>query len=178
MSSTAADKTVAGTPNKTKVVKVDGNTIPNASGTVQQTPPPQPVQQPAAATSHLVTDLKSQQADNPDDIDLEKFISESSGEVKTSEEKESEKQRKMKILTKAIDSRNNFERIIFNNAETDEFIGTKIQYSKDTDGKTIYEYMNDPEVQEHLEFVVPEGDPQDGSPVNQQVTFFWKKPTF
>jgi hypothetical protein len=38
--------------------------------------------------------------------------------------------------------------------------------------------MNDPEVTEHLEFVVPEGDPQDGSPVNQQVTFFWKKPTF
>lgn len=167
MSSTAADKTVAGTPNKTKVIKVDGNTIPNASGTVQQAPP-QPVQQP-------VTNLKAQ---NPDDIDIDKFIAESSGEISTLEEKESEKQRKMKILTKAIDSRNNFERLIFNNSETDEFIGTKIQYSKDADGKTIYEYMNDPVVTEHIEFVVPEGDPQDGSPVTQQVTFYWKKPTF
>ena len=53
-----------------------------------------------------------------------------------------------------------------------------MQYVKDEDGKTIYDYINDPLVKEHITFVVPEDDPQDGTPVNKQITFFWNKPTF
>lgn len=115
---------------------------------------------------------------DPDNIDLEKFISDSTTEIKKGDEKESEKKKKMELLTKAIESKTNMEPLVFNNAETEEFIGTKLRYVKDEDGKTVYDYMNDPVVSEHIEWVVPEEDPRDGSPVEQQVSFFWKKPTF
>ena len=149
-------------PSKTKVVQVQGNTIPNQ----------QPLGKVVAPGSGQVAQ------NNPDNIDIGKFIADNVAEVRTGEEKENEKKKKMEYLTKAINSRFNFERIIFNNSETGEFIGTKMQYVKDGDGKTIYDYINDPVVTEHIQFVVSEDDPQDGSPVDKQITFFWTKPTF
>jgi hypothetical protein len=164
MSSTNTDTGVTGVPNKTKVVKIEGNTIPSPQQLNKAV-----VQPPAAP---------AQQQKDPNDVNIDEFIASGTGEIKTGEEKESERQRKTKFLTKAIESRFKFERIIFNNSETGEFVGTKMQYVKDEDGKTIYDYVNDPEVNEHIQFVVPEDDPQDGSPVNKQITFFWTKPTF
>jgi hypothetical protein len=118
-----------------------------------------------------------QQQKDPNDVNIDEFIASGTGEIKTGEEKESERQRVTKFLTKAIESRFKFERIIFNNSETGEFVGTKMQYVKDEDGKTIYDYINDPEVNKYIQFVVSEDDPQDGSPVNKQISFFWVKPT-
>lgn len=131
--------------------------------------------QPKEATPQQ--DVQNQQQD-PNNIDIDKFISDSTTEVKVFDEKELAKIEKMKKLTKAIESINKTRRIIFNNSETQEFVGTKFQYTQDEDGKTVYDYLNDPEIQEHLEFIIPEGDAQDGSPVDAPVTFFWKKPTF
>jgi len=118
------------------------------------------------------------QSQNPDNIDIDKFIADSSAEVKTFDEKENTRKQKTEYLNRILELRNNFRTIVFNNAETQEFVGTKIQYEKDEDGKTIYDYINDPVVSEHIQFVVPEDDPQDGSPVTRQISFFWKKPTF
>lgn len=118
------------------------------------------------------------QQDDPNNIDIDKFISNSTTDVKVFDEKEQAKLEKMKKLTQAIESINKTRRIVFNNAETGEFVGTKFQYVADENGKTPYDYINDEEVQEHIEFIVPEGDPQDGSPVDAPITFFWKKPTF
>jgi hypothetical protein len=115
---------------------------------------------------------------DPNNIDIDKFIADSATEVKSFDEKEKARKEKTEYLNKILELRNKFRTIVFNNAETQEFVGTKIQYQTDEDGKTIYDYVNDPLVQEHIQFVVPEADPQDGSPVDQQISFFWKKPTF
>jgi hypothetical protein len=168
-------------PSKTKIVQVQGNTIPKTIPN-QQLGQPQPGQQvvaPAPGSGQVPQPNQPPAvATDPDNIDIGKFIAENVNEVRTGEEKENEKKKKMEYLTKAINSRFNFERIVFNNSETGEFVGSKMQYVKDTDGKTIYDYINDPVVTEHIQFVVPEDDPQDGSPVNKQITFFWTKPTF
>ena len=160
-------------PSKTKVVQVQGNTIPNQVGQPQGK-----VVAPAPGSGQVPQPNQPPVATDPDNIDINQFIADNVAEVRTGEEKENEKKKKMEYLTKAINSRFNFERIIFNNSETGEFIGTKMQYVKDGDGKTIYDYINDPVVTEHIQFVVSEDDPQDGSPVDKQITFFWTKPTF
>jgi len=162
-------------PSKTKVVQVQGNTIPKTLVAAQ---PQGQVVAPAPGSGQVPQPNQPAVATDPDNIDIGKFIAENVAEVRTGEEKETEKKKKMEYLTKAINSRFNFERIIFNNSETGEFIGTKMQYVKDGDGKTIYDYINDPVVTEHIQFVVSEDDPQDGSPVDKQITFFWTKPTF
>lgn len=114
---------------------------------------------------------------NNDDIDIEKMISTSEGEVKTLDEETQRRKDVTEHLTKALSARGRFERLIYNNIETGEMIGTKLRYLKDNDGKTIYDYMNDPLVSQYIEFVAAEGDPMDGSPVDRQLTFYWKKPT-
>lgn len=119
----------------------------------------------------------NQRQQDPDDLDINKFIKSSTQEIKTGDEKQQQRKKRIELLSAAINSKQKFERIVVNNQETGEFVGTKMQYVKDEHGKTIYDYMNDPIVQEHLEFLAAEGDPMDGSPVNKQITFYWKKPT-
>ena len=188
---------VTGVPNKTKVVTIKGNQIPQ-QGVQQQVPNQtgggpegaavqdnkalgQAVVQPpntGGASGTVIGQQGQPQTVDPDDIDIGKFIAESTTEIKTMDEKTKARKERVEYLTKAITSINKFERIIFSNSETGEFVGTKLQYVKDDDGKSVYDYMNDSIVQEHLEFIVPEGDPSDGSPVDQQVTLYLKKPTF
>ena len=165
-----------------------GGRVPDQPVTnTTQTPPKQsgggpegPAVQNTAALGNAVNpNLQAPtQPNNPDNIDLEKFIADSTADVKVFDEKEKARKEKVDYLNRILELRNKFRRIVFNNAETQEFVGTKIQYEKDEDGKTIYDYVNDPVVAEHIQFVVPEDDPQDGSPVNRQISFFWKKPTF
>lgn len=172
---------VTGVPNKTKVVTIKGNTLPGQNqqtpNTVENRGGQQPVVNNTTSGTAGTAGQPQQQVD-PDDIDIGKFISESTAEIRTGEEKETERHKKTKYLTKALESLQKYERIIFSNSETGEFVGSKMQYVKDDEGKSVYDYMNDPIVTEHIEFIVPEGDPQDGSPVDRQVTFYWKKPTF
>lgn len=162
----SVSSTGAASVNKTKVVSVpqDNNSINKQQQSTSSSPPPSGTVQ--------------QSKDDPDDLDIEKFIQSNTQEIKTGDERQQERKRKMEILTKAINAKDYFERIIYNNQETGEFVGTKIRYTKDPYGKTIYDYMSDPVIQEHIEFVAAEGDPMDGSPISKQITFFWKKPTF
>ncbi len=140
------------------------------------------VQDTAALANSVNPNLNApsspQNPQDPNNIDIDKFIAESTTEVKVFDEKTKARKEKSDYLNKVLELRNNFRTIVFNNAETGEFVGTKIQYQPNEDGKTIYNYINDPVVEEHIQFVVPEADPQDGSPVDSQISFFWKKPTF
>jgi len=186
-------------PGGTKVVNVNSQTggqTPQAnSPSGNQQPPKQsgggPEGQSQVNTGELqkvVTPPSSSSTTTPsgtvpsnDDIDIEGMIN--AGEKETAEIDKDKKarQERMEYLTKAIHAIRGpkaFERLIFNNVETGEMVGTKIRYIKDSDGKTAYDYMNDPIIQEHLEFVVPDDDPKDGSPVDRQISYFWKKPTF
>lgn len=141
---------------------------------------PQPSLQPRPQGNTAPSSTAQNQQDVPDndDIDIEKMISTSEQEVSTIDKDQQERIEKQKYLMQAINSRAYFERLLYNNIETGEVVGTKLQYTKDPFGKTVYDYMNEPEVQEHIEFIAAEGDPMDGSPVDRQVTFYWKKPTF
>lgn len=155
-------------PQITSAVQPKAGVINTATGNVQNPPPPTNVTAPSGTVN------------NPDDVDVDvdKMIASGEQETKELDAEIQARKDKMELLQRAINSRNNFERLIYNNVETGEFIGTKLKYIEDSDGKTVYDYMNDPEVSEHLEFVAAEGDAQDGSPVDRQVTFYWKKPTF
>jgi hypothetical protein len=148
-----------GAPNKQKVVAVDAKG--NAIETKGQDQAPKP-------------EVKKQDGD----LDIDKLITESTKEIKTGNEAQSARKKKKELLDKALNSRMYIEPITFKNVETDEFVGSKMRYTKDKDGKTIYDYMQDPEVTAHIKFKVPEGDPRDGSPVTKQISISWVNPVY
>jgi hypothetical protein len=61
---------------------------------------------------------------------------------------------------------------------TNEIIAEELVYEPDRNGKSVYDYMVDPEVTKNLEFIVTEDDPQDGSPVTKPISFTWKETSF
>src|SRR4249919_3999642 len=99
MSSDNKDAGTTGVPNKTKIIKIEGNTIP---ATTAQQPNNKAVVQPPAT---VVPAPAVQQQKDPNDVNIDEFIASGTGEIKTGQEKESERQRVTKFLTKAIESR-------------------------------------------------------------------------
>ncbi len=180
------------TNNNNVINKSTGGRVPDQPVTQQVTNQQQPpkqsgggpegpaIQDTAALANAVNPNLQAPppQSQDPNNVDIDKFIADSATEIKVFDEKEQARKEKTEYLNRILELRNKFRTIIFNNAETQEFVGTKIQYEQDEDGKTIYDYIDDPVVSEHIQFVVPEADPRDGSPVDQQISFFWKKPTF
>lgn len=92
--------------------------------------------------------------------------------------KATERQAKHDLLARAIESTTRFERIVIKDEETGEILGTQIQYLVDKENKTVYDYAEDPDVTEHIAFVIPEEDEKNGNPVSQQVTFYWINPQY
>ena len=174
--------------NGTSVTTTAGDKTGDVAATTAQPQPqlqPQPQKAASSGPAPSTTSASStgqtgqaQEVPDNDDVDIDKMISTSEQEVKTIDADQQARIDKQKRLMDAINSRAYFERLIYNNIETGQVIGTKLKYTKDPYGKTVYDYMNDPEISEHIEFTAAEGDPMDGSPVDRQVTFFWKKPTF
>lgn len=121
----------------------------------------------------------SQATDPPQgDINIDQLISESTKEIKSGDEAQEARKKKQELLMRAINSRMYIENIIFKNTETDEQVGTKMRYVKDPYGKTVYDYANDEEITAHLGFKIPDEDPQDGSPIERQITIYWTNPVF
>lgn len=145
--------------------------------------PPQPGQQidntvgTPGVTAGNKQEQNKPQSTNPG-LDINAFVEQSTGAVKSADSKKQAKLERQALLTKVINSLTNIEKITYVDEETDEVKGSKIQYRPDGEGKTIYDYMQDETVQEHLGFVVPEEDNQDGGLIDKQITFYWKKPTF
>lgn len=160
---------------------------PNVAPTttsVNPTPGPAPQQQQeevktnTAAQGSPNVQQPSPEKQDPSNIDIEKFIEGSDKELKVVDDKQQARIDKKLLLEQALDSRFHYDKIKYNNTETDEYLGTRIQYKPDKNGKSIYDYMNDPVVKEHIEFIPAEGDLLDGSPVERAFTFYWIKPTF
>jgi hypothetical protein len=113
------------------------------------------------------------------DINTDELINNAQTEISAGDAEANARAEKAKLLTQAINSRYYFENINFANAETGEQIGgSRIRYVADPFGKTIYDYLNDETVNQHIGFKVPDDDPKDGSIVNKQITIYWKNPTF
>jgi len=113
------------------------------------------------------------------DINTDAIIEGAETEITSGNTEEEERAKKAELLTQAITSRYYFENINFQNSETGEQVGgSRIRYIADPYGKTIYDYMNNEAVNQHIGFKVPDDDPQDGSIVNRQITIYWKNPAF
>lgn len=118
-------------------------------------------------------------AQNSNGLDINQFVQSSTGAIKSADEKTQAKKERQTYLNKVFNALNNIETIVYTDEETDEVLGSKIRYRQDSEGKTIYDYMQDEIVQEHLGFVIPEGDGQEnGGLIEKQISFYWKKPTY
>ncbi len=151
--------------NPTTVIKVDGKDIPKES-----VPQVNPQDKPVVPTPG---------AEIKGNINVQDFIKNTTTETKTLDSEQEARIAKAKLLTDAINSRFYFENVQYVNSETGDRIGSKIRYTKDPNGKTIYDYMNDPEVTAHVGFkLMDEEDQQDGSIVNKQISIYWVNPVY
>lgn len=132
----------------------------------------------AEATGQDGQGVAGQQQEEDQGFDIEKAISESTKEIKSADDSQLQRVEKQKRLMAAVNSRRNMESVIFINNETQKEVGRKLRYLPDASGKTIYDYMNDPEVQEHIGFKVADSDPRDGSFIEKQISIYWINPVF
>jgi len=109
----------------------------------------------------------------PETVDIDSMIEGGEKGIQTVDQKKAARIKKAELLTKAINSKHNFETVQYVDDETKEFIGSRIRYLPDADNKTVYDYADDPEVSAHLEFKIDEKDPRNGEPVDQQVSIAW-----
>lgn len=115
----------------------------------------------------------------PADINTDELITNAQTEIKSGDAEQEARVKKAELLTQAINSRYYFENVRYENSETGEPVGgTRIRYTQDPYKKTIYDYMNDEVVNQHIGFKVSEDDPKDGSIVDKQITIYWKNPAF
>lgn len=132
----------------------------------------------AAPQKTLKVSPEAPKAVTQDGFDAKGFIKGSVEGLNKNVEAQTEKQRIHEKLTKAFNSMTLIDRVSYFNEETQELVGTKLRYLPDEDGKTVYDYANDPEVAERLVIVIDENDPQDGSEIEKQVSHYWINPTF
>lgn len=130
----------------------------------------------------LNTGVKSPQqsappATNSDNINVEDFINQTTSEMDDVEATRKAKQEKKALLTRATRSIDNYAPIRKINVITNELIGEYIEYLPDNTGKTVYDYMEDPTVKQHLEFKLPEGA-NVGDKLTTPISVFWVDPNF
>lgn len=170
----AADQRTGNLPNQPP----GGNTnaIPQPG---EQTNPPAAQPQNAVQPAGAEAGTSGTEAGNADTgMDIDKLISESTKEIKTIDTAQDERKKKQERLMTALSALNYMETVVYKNEETNEEIGTKFRYTKDPHGKTIYEYINDPEISDHIGFKLDENDQQDGSFIEKQISIYWINPVF
>jgi hypothetical protein len=133
-------------------------------------------------TTNTPVELQQQQpnAAPPTDgqnINVQDFINQTSTEIGNVEAAKKARREKAKLLNRISKSLNKVSNNQKRNVMTNEVIAEYIEYLPDDQGKTIYDYMKDPEVARHIEFVFPNGK-QEGDILEQPITFYWKDPIF
>jgi hypothetical protein len=121
-----------------------------------------------------------QQAAPPTDsqnINVQDFINQTSTEIGNTEAAKKARNEKKMLLNRAAKSLNKVANNRKLNVTTNEVIAEYIEYLPDDKGKSVYDYMKDPEVARHIEFVFPEGK-QEGDVLEQPISFYWKDPVF
>lgn len=63
------------------------------------------------------------------------------------------------------------------NVTTNEVIGEDLEYLADSDGKTVFDYINDPELSQVVELVYPKGW-KEGDKITEPLSLYWKDPRF
>lgn len=110
-------------------------------------------------------------------INVEQFVNETNQEIGNEQAVRKARDEKKLLLSKATKSLNRTSNNIVLNVETNEVIGEYLVYLPDNDGKTVYDYMKDPEVSKHIQFVFPDGQ-KEGDKLTAPITPCWIDPTF
>lgn len=166
------------TNNKDNIKEVVTPSRPPANTTTSNT------NNPAVATTQAPPAQAPNQVPQPGadikgNVNVADFIKKTTTETSNLDADQEARIKKAKLLSDAINSRFYFENVQYVNSETGEKIGSKIRYTKDSNKKTIYDYMNDPEVTAHVGFkLMDEEDQQDGGIVNKQISIYWVNPVF
>lgn len=122
--------------------------------------------------------VNQQQAPNdPNNINVDQFVNETNTEIGNENAALDAKNAKKLLIKKALNSLNKFSNNVVKNVETNEIIGEYLEYLPDNDGKTVYDYMKDPEVSKHLQYVFPK-DHKEGDKLTAPITPVWIDPYY
>jgi hypothetical protein len=110
-------------------------------------------------------------------INVQDFINQTSTEIGNTEAAKKARDEKKALLNRAAKSLNKVATNRKINVTTNEVIAEYIEYIPDNQGKSVYDYMKDPEVSRHIEFVFPNGK-QEGDVLEEPITIYWKDPIF
>lgn len=77
-------------------------------------------------------------------------------------------------LSRALQRTSNVER---KNVTTNEVIGEYIEYLPDNEGKTVFDYIADPELSQVAELIYPAGY-KEGDRFTELISVYWKDPKY
>jgi recombination DNA repair RAD52 pathway protein len=123
---------------------------------------------------------QQQQSAPPTDssnINVDQMINETNQEIGNEQAAKTAREQKKILLSKATKSLDKVATNTVLNVETNEIIGEYLEYLPDHDGKTVFDYMKDPEVTRHIQFVLPQGY-KEGDKITEKITPCWIDPTF
>lgn len=117
---------------------------------------------------------------NTDEISAKDFIKQAKAENQAFEEDQAEKTRKKQLVVDVINSCTDVDVEVSKNIITNEVIDEKRTYRKNRNGKSIYDYMADEEVNSIIGFTVPEADKNNkfGDRITGLISTFIKKPQY
>lgn len=130
-------------------------------------PAPQPQQEQSAPPP----------ATNSENINVEQFnseVDETIGEQEAERRERAEKRALLNRALKSLDKKAPEQKI---NVITNEVVAEYIVYLPDNTGKTVYDYMKDPFVAQHIEFQFPEGA-KEGDNLKAAITPVWIDPNY
>lgn len=110
-------------------------------------------------------------------INVDDFINDAEMEIGDVQAAKKARREKGVLLNKAVKSLNKVNNVQKKNVITGEIIAEYIEYGKDNDGKSVYDYMDDPFVNQHIAFVFPAGKKR-GDKLKDPLTFYWKDATY
>lgn len=145
--------------------------------------PQQDQQQPGinlSGSQPQSANTEQQQAAPPTDsenINVEEFNKETANVIGEEEKIRQERAEKKRLLDRAIKSLDKKTLTQKINVTTNELVAEYIEYLPDENNKTVYDYMKDPFVQQHIAFQFPEGA-KEGDKLKAPITPYWTDANF
>ena len=120
----------------------------------------------------------SGQPDPTNNVNVDQFVNQTNTEIGNEKAALDAKNAKKELIRKALNSLNKFSNNVVKNVETNEIIGEYLEYLPDNDGKTVYDYMKDPEVSKHLQYVFPKDQKEGDNKLTAPITPVWIDPYY
>ncbi len=111
-------------------------------------------------------------ATNQENINVEDFINETNIQLGNEDAEKKARAEKKELLARAIKSLERKSTVQKINVTTNELIAEYIEYLPDTTQKTVFDYIKDPTVSQHIEFQFPEGK-KEGDKLTSPITAVW-----